>query len=541
MSGCKICLSDRHKVKFVSPRIEICQRCVSLIQGKPIDFDKIENALFDIAISHTTKPPQKPEPSSLRIKAEEIAKSKETLIDAAVNLLFTTSRRTSKIEEELAKLTSAEETSYKIALRNYEDSIGVERIVIFKKIISGEFAPKYYETIYARGNYWGTGYRSRTRTVQKDAFAVDTKNSIKLMRAIMFGLHSGKEKSHRMEEDEFHPIRDSIFKEDGYKCAICRRTRRDNVELHAHHIIPLDDFGSNHPNNLITLCHSCHNKQHKGFKVKRIFPRKRSPTVSKIVTVDAEATDFDRKKSKGLDKGVRQKFTDAVKRCMKPNERGKGIAQHDLAVMYANGQGIPQDYVKAVTWHKKAAGKGNVNAQYCLGKMCRDGKGTPQNFAEAAKWYHMAAEQGYAPAQEALGGMYDFELGVPQDRAEAAKWYRKAAEQGNADAQSNLGYMYYHGEGVLRDWVESAKWWRKSAEQGHAYAQRRLSVMYEYGWGVPVDNVEALKWLELSASCSTIKNDRDIAIKDRDILAAKMALAQVVEAQKRASEWKPKK
>ncbi len=94
---------------------------------------------------------------------------------------------------------------------------------------------------------------------------------------------------------------------------------------------------------------------------------------------------------------------------------------------------------------------------------------------------------------------------MKQDYAEAVKWYRKAADKGDAAAQLNLGIMYYHGRGVAQDYVE-----------GH-------------------------QWLNLAASrfLPSEAEKRDRAIKNRDIVAKKMTLSQIAEAQRLAREWKP--
>jgi uncharacterized protein len=78
---------------------------------------------------------------------------------------------------------------------------------------------------------------------------------------------------------------------------------------------------------------------------------------------------------------------------------------------------------------------------------------------------------------------------VPQDLA---------ANQGYALAQYGLGFMYTNGQGVPQDYVEAVKWYRLAAEQGHAVAQGSL-----------------------------------------DRLAARMPPAQIAEARRLASEWKP--
>ena len=137
--------------------------------------------------------------------------------------------------------------------------------------------------------------------------------------------------------------------------------------------------------------------------------------------------------------------------------------------------------------------------------------------------------------------MYELGEGVPQDYAEAVRWYRKAAEQGYAEAQNNLGLMYDMAQGVPQNYAEAVKWYRKAAEQGNDIGQYNLGFMYANGQGVPQDYVQAHMWFNLAASRSEPGSDRDMAVKNRDIIAAKMTPAQIAEAQRLAREWKPKK
>ena len=53
---------------------------------------------------------------------------------------------------------------------------------------------------------------------------------------------------------------------DGYKCRVCGSTpRKDpNVKLEVHHIIRRADGGTDVPDNVVTLCHDCHEAHHKG-------------------------------------------------------------------------------------------------------------------------------------------------------------------------------------------------------------------------------------------------------------------------------------
>ena len=160
------------------------------------------------------------------------------------------------------------------------------------------------------------------------------------------------------------------------------------------------------------------------------------------------------------------------------------------------------------------------------------GKG---DYATALRLWQPIAEQGDASAQYNLGVMYEKGRGVPQGYAAAVTWWRKAADQGNASAQNNLGLMYDKGWGVPQDYAAAVSWYRKAADQGNAVAQFSLGVMYANGRGVPQDYVQAYMWFNLAAA----KGDAD-AIKNRDIVTAKMTPAQISEAQKLARGWKPK-
>ncbi len=162
------------------------------------------------------------------------------------------------------------------------------------------------------------------------------------------------------------------------------------------------------------------------------------------------------------------------------------------------------------------------------------------DYATAISWLRPLAELGHARAQYNLGIMYYSGQGVPQVSAEALQWWRKAAELGHARAQYNLGIMYYSGQGVPQDSAEALQWWRKAAEQGYATAQYYLGVTYHTGLDVPQDYVQAHMRYNLAASRFPPGEDRDKAVKYRDIVAAKMTPAQIAEAQKLAREWKPK-
>lgn len=52
----------------------------------------------------------------------------------------------------------------------------------------------------------------------------------------------------------------NIRKLDNFTCISCSKT---GVELHVHHIVYASNFGTHQKTNLVTLCRSCHEKEHK--------------------------------------------------------------------------------------------------------------------------------------------------------------------------------------------------------------------------------------------------------------------------------------
>ena len=161
------------------------------------------------------------------------------------------------------------------------------------------------------------------------------------------------------------------------------------------------------------------------------------------------------------------------------------------------------------------------------------------DYATALKELRPLAEQGNAEAQALLGRMYGGGFGVTQDNAEAVKWYQLAAVQGYASAQFNLGTMYEHGKSVAQDYAEAAKWYRLAAEQGDGLGQFNLSNVL--GNGSTPDYVEAHMWATLAAEDSAVEDFvRDWALRFRDTFEEKMTPEQIAEAQRLASEWKPK-
>ena len=91
------------------------------------------------------------------------------------------------------------------------------------------------------------------------------------------------------------------------------------------------------------------------------------------------------------------------------------------------------------------------------------------------------------------------------------------------------------------DYVTALQIFKPLADRGHPGAQGVLGRMYATGEGVPQDYVQAYKWFTLSATTQLAwaANVRNASVSGREFVAAKMTTAQIAEAQKLASEWRP--
>lgn len=187
-------------------------------------------------------------------------------------------------------------------------------------------------------------------------------------------------------------------------------------------------------------------------------------------------------------------YSKAVKSFKTAADQGNAMAQYNLGLMYAKGEGLAQDYQQALFWLRKAAEQGVALAAYNLAVMHDNGLGVARDYPQAITWYRKAAEQGVALAYFNLGVMYDNGLGIAQDYPQAVSSYRTAAERGIAQAQYNLAVMYESGLGVSQDYAQAAAWYRKAAERGIVQAQSALSEMYGKGLGVPQDQQQAVIW-----------------------------------------------
>lgn len=122
---------------------------------------------------------------------------------------------------------------------------------------------------------------------------------------------------------------------------------------------------------------------------------------------------------------------------------------------------------------------------------------------------------------------------------EAARIFDALANRGDGMAQYYLGRLYETGQGVTRSDERAAALYQAAARQNIANAQGNLAVLYAYGRGVQRDLVQSYV-LSTLAAAGYARWSRDLqqgALRNRDIVAARMTAIELYEAQRRLAAW----
>lgn len=149
----------------------------------------------------------------------------------------------------------------------------------------------------------------------------------------------------------------------------------------------------------------------------------------------------------------------------------------DGVAAYQNGE-----YGRATKLWYSPAEQGHVLAQFNLGVAYATGQGADLDFTKAARWWQAAGYQGHTAAQYNLGLLYSRGQGVEKSVAKARMWwYLAAMSGGDAAAQFHLGALAATGEGEAQDFTEAAWWWSRSAAQGYEHAVKGLEILKQHG------------------------------------------------------------
>jgi hypothetical protein len=156
---------------------------------------------------------------------------------------------------------------------------------------------------------------------------------------------------------------------------------------------------------------------------------------------------------------------------------GHSIAQYEMALRYARGEGVPQNYRDAMAWFAKAAANDNDNAQWKLGLGFIKGIGVPHDERKAAVWFKRAANHGDIRALSVLSDLYLSGRGVPRDYVRAYTW-ASIATGSRGDDNDRLRVI---GSRMTPVQIEDAQrrifsWWERQMVKGAPPVSQRITV-----------------------------------------------------------------
>jgi TPR repeat protein len=159
---------------------------------------------------------------------------------------------------------------------------------------------------------------------------------------------------------------------------------------------------------------------------------------------------------------------------MEKAKQGSSVSQYIIATQYQYGFGeVEEDDVEAVKWMRKAALQGEVIAEYNLGLMLANGEGVPKNYLKAMEWLNKAARQGYVKGQFTLGKIYAEGEITPIDYKQAIYWLSKVAKQGDTYAMSELAWSFK----FVGNRVKAYSWWSIAVSEGYTFVTKWLDEM----------------------------------------------------------------
>lgn len=238
---CVICKKEKI-LKFTTPRLSICDLCLNKIIGAQISFHSIremaKKIIYETFLLYSM--------DSAKDYARDSVYNQKSSFSRFL-LSFYESRETRLQIENLAKKIYNEKNSKIIKIRE-------EKIKYFLE----------------------------NPTTHDYKMTQDEVNQVYIYRALQKGIiNANGTFSERLSPEESHDIRKKIILSDGLVCGKCNKS--GNFEFHLHHIVPLHKYGTNNPSNLILLCFSCHQKQHRDFRISKNFNLdKKGKTTKKV-------------------------------------------------------------------------------------------------------------------------------------------------------------------------------------------------------------------------------------------------------------------
>lgn len=224
---------------------------------------------------------------------------------------------------------------------------------------------------------------------------------------------------------------------------------------------------------------------------------------------------------------------------------GDKESQWMLADLFRQGLCVRQSDEATVRWLLAAAQQGHIQSNHELGLLYLEGKGVKRDSQRARRFFEEASSGGNGDSTVELAKLYSVGDGVPRSKIKAISLLENAISQGNEEAAIQLGLIYVETENTKDSDLEKAlKAILPVAKKGNARAQ---SVAHIALFLLAIEDdvivntealIEAHKWANL-ASTSHNKQLAEHAQSGLEAIDTLLDTAQIAEAERRASEWKP--
>ena len=118
----------------------------------------------------------------------------------------------------------------------------------------------------------------------------------------------------------------------------------------------------------------------------------------------------------------------------KSAQDGNAVAQFQLSLLLATGDGVAKDEAQALVWERKAAEQDHPQALAALATRLILGGGVKPDFWKGYSYLYRASALGHTLAQRMMGSLYKTGTGVKPDPVDAVKWFNIAVHSGDTRA-----------------------------------------------------------------------------------------------------------
>ena len=173
--------------------------------------------------------------------------------------------------------------------------------------------------------------------------------------------------------------------------------------------------------------------------------------------------------------------------------------------------GCEEDPKKALYWFKKAAQHNDILAQHNIGMIYLDGEGVKKNHNVAKEWFEKSSTQGHTESQYQLACLYlneDLEMFDQKLGYALLKKASTPSKENNFEPSSKAivgrGLCLQNGWGVKKNLKESVKFYEKASdpklpEGDNPLGMYYLALAHYNGTGVPINFKLAFKFFSMAA------------------------------------------